>query len=70
MLLNKSEKYPHYTKKELNTIQKNVDRLKEIVGGIKSLTWPIGAIVIVDVNKEQSALKEAVNVRCASGCIS
>ena len=61
-VLDKSEKYPHYTKKELNAIRKKVDRLQAIVGGIKKLTWPIGAIVLVDVNKEQSALKEAVKV--------
>lgn len=61
-VLEKSEKYPHYTKKELNAIRKKVDRLQSIVGGIKKLTWPIGAIVIVDVNKEQSALKEAVKM--------
>ena len=61
-VINKSEKYPHYTKKELNSIKKNADRLNAIVGGIKSLAWPIGALVLVDVNKEQSALKEAVKV--------
>jgi small subunit ribosomal protein S2 len=61
-VLEKSEKYPHYTKKELNEIKKSVDRLAGIVGGIRTLTWPVGAIVLVDVNKEQSALKEAVKV--------
>ena len=61
-VISKAENYPHYTKKELNKIRKNVDRLQAIVGGIKTLTWPLGAIVIVDVNKEQSALKEAVKV--------
>ncbi len=61
-VISKAENYPHYTKKELNKIRKNVDRLQAIVGGIKTLSWPLGAIVIVDVNKEQSALKEAVKV--------
>jgi small subunit ribosomal protein S2 len=61
-VLAKSEKYPHYTKKELNEIKKSVDRLAGIVGGIRTLSWPVGAIVLVDVNKEQSALKEAVKV--------
>ncbi len=58
----KAESYPHYTKKELNSIRKNADRLEAVVGGIKTLKWPLGAIVLVDVNKEQSALKEAVSV--------
>src|SRR5579872_5859041 len=61
-VLEKSEKYPHYTKKELSEVQKNVDRLKGIVGGIRKLNWPVGAIVLVDVNKEHSALREAVSV--------
>ncbi len=49
-----------YTKKELNTISKQADRLRKNVGGIVNLKLPIGAVVIVDVRKEQSALKEAV----------
>ncbi len=59
-ILARSEKYPNYTKKELNVIQKNVNRLDKSVGGIRKLTWPLGAIVMVDVEKESSALKEAV----------
>lgn len=61
-VLKKSEQNSHYTKKELNEIKKSIDRLNIIVGGIRSLAWPIGAVVLVDVNKEQSALKEAVKV--------
>ncbi len=61
-VLEKSEKYPNYTKKELNEIKKQVDRLQNVVGGIRNLAWPIGAVVIVDINKEHSALKEAVSV--------
>ncbi len=58
-VLARSEKFPFYTKKELNVIQKAVERLKKNVGGIRSLTWPIGAIIIVDIIKERSALREA-----------
>lgn len=58
-VLERSEKFPFYTKKELNVIQKAVDRLEKNVGGIRSLRWPIGAIVIIDIIKERSALKEA-----------
>ncbi len=61
-VLEKSEKYPHYTKKELSKVKKNVDRMQNVIGGIRKLAWPIGAIVLVDVNKEHSALQEAVNV--------
>lgn len=59
-ILAKAEKYPYYTKKELNTFQKVVERLKKNVGGIVNLKWPIGAIVLVDIKKESSALKEAI----------
>ena len=49
----------HYTKKEFNTFSKNVDRLEKNIGGIVKLNWPVGAIVVVDVRKEASAIKEA-----------
>jgi len=58
-ILSKASKYPYYTKKELNTFQKVVERLKKNVGGIINLKWPIGALVLVDIKKEQSALREA-----------
>ncbi|HSW73830.1 MAG TPA: 30S ribosomal protein S2 [Candidatus Limnocylindria bacterium] len=58
-VLSKSEQFPHYTKKEFTIFQKMVERLTKNVGGIRNLTWPLGAIVLVDVTKERSALKEA-----------
>ena len=61
-VLAKAEKYPYYTKKELNTIAKNAEKLKKNIGGILNLTWPIGAVVVVDVSKEMSAVKEAATV--------
>lgn len=61
-ILAKSENFPHYTKKELNVFKKVVERLKINIGGITNLKWPIGAVVVVDVNKEQSAVKEALTM--------
>ncbi len=58
-VLAKSEKVSYYTKKELNVFQKIVSRLERSIGGIRNLSWPIGAVVVVDVNKEQSAIREA-----------
>jgi len=58
-VLVKSEKVSYYTKKELNVFQKIVNRLERSIGGIRNLSWPIGAVVVVDVNKEQSAIREA-----------
>lgn len=61
-ILVKSKEVSYYTKKELNTFQKIVNRLDRSVGGIRNLTWPMGAVVVVDVTKEQSAVREAVSV--------
>lgn len=61
-ILAKSEKFPHYTKKELNVFQKIINRLERSIGGIRNLTWPIGAVVVVDVNKERSAVREAATM--------
>ena len=58
-VLAKSEANPFYTKKELNLYKKTADKLEKTVGGIRKLMLPVGAIVIVDVSKEQSAVKEA-----------
>lgn len=49
----------HYTKKELNSFQKRVERLNKNIGGIIDMRFPIGAIVVVDVRKELSVVKEA-----------
>lgn len=57
-VLKKSDKV-HYTKKELNSFSKRVDRLEKNIGGIVKMKWPVGALVVVDVKKEQSAVKEA-----------
>jgi small subunit ribosomal protein S2 len=50
----------HYSKKELNTYQKRIDRLIKNVGGIRNLVWPVGAVVVVDVKREHVAIKEAL----------
>ncbi|MBA2306996.1 30S ribosomal protein S2 [Candidatus Dependentiae bacterium] len=57
-IIEKSEQFP-YKKKELNTLKKRVARLDRIVGGIKNLSWPVGAVVVVDVKKEHVCIKEA-----------
>ena len=49
----------HYTKKEIVTLSKVVERLGKNVSSIRGMTWPVGALVVVDVKKEQTAIKEA-----------
>ena len=61
-VIEKADKYPHYTKKELNVVQKAAVRLEHNVGGILNLKWPVGVLVIVDVLKERSALREAASM--------
>jgi ribosomal protein S2 len=49
----------HYKKKELSMIQKEVGRLEKNVGGIIDFRFPPAALIIVDAQKEISAIKEA-----------
>lgn len=49
-----------YTKKELVSLEKHKDRLAKNVGSIRSLSWPIGALLVVDAKKEHTAIKEAI----------
>lgn len=51
-----------YTKKELVGFEKEMEDLKERVGGIQDLIKPPDAIFVVDVKKEKTAVREA-NVR-------
>lgn len=60
-ILEKSQDF-NYTKKELNLIQKKLERLEKNVGGIVKLSWPIGAVLVVDAKKEEVCIKEAVSV--------
>ncbi len=57
-IINKAHQFS-YTKKELVTFQKMADRLNKNVGSIKGFSMPVGAVVVVDVKKEQTALREA-----------
>jgi small subunit ribosomal protein S2 len=49
----------HYKKKEISMIQKELARLEKNVGGIIDFEYPPTAIVVIDVKKEHSAIKEA-----------
>jgi small subunit ribosomal protein S2 len=50
------------TKKELSILKKKIDRAQKCVGGIESLSWPVGAIVVADAKKDRIAIEEAINV--------
>jgi small subunit ribosomal protein S2 len=60
-VLAKADQYA-YTKKERASLQKDIERLQRNVGTIRNFSWPIGALILVDVKKEQTALREALSV--------
>lgn len=60
-ILEKSSDF-NYTKQELNLIQKKIGRLEKNIGGIVKLSWPIGAVLVVDAKKEDVCIKEAVSM--------
>ena len=48
-----------YTKKEMNYLQKKIDKAERSVGGIERLNQKPGVLIIVGVKEERVALKEA-----------
>jgi small subunit ribosomal protein S2 len=52
----------HFKKKEIAMIQKEIGRLEKNIGGIVDLNYPPAAVIIVDANREASAVKEATNL--------
>lgn len=58
----KSDSQSVYTKRELNLLQKKVERSKKIISGIEKLSYPIGALIVTDVIKDQVAVKEAIRM--------
>ncbi|MHB9148393.1 MAG: 30S ribosomal protein S2 [Candidatus Amoebophilus sp.] len=58
-VLDKSDSF-NYSKKELSIFQKRAEKLEASVGGLRKLTWPVGAIVVVDIKKENVVIKEAL----------
>lgn len=61
-VIEKADKHAHYTKKEMSTMTKSAEKLGRNVSGIVDLTWPVGALVVVDVIKEASAIREAASM--------
>jgi|SaaInlV_200m_DNA_3_1039701.scaffolds.fasta_scaffold02793_4 small subunit ribosomal protein S2 len=48
-----------YTKREQLTIEREIAKLTDEVGGIESMTKPPEALFIIDIKEEKTALKEA-----------
>lgn len=60
-VLSKSADAQLYTKKELGVFAKLVERAERNVGGIRTMVWPLGALIVVDVRKEHVAIREALD---------
>ncbi len=52
--------YKKYTKRENVMIDKDIARLNHFLSGLRGLTEPPAAIFVVDVKKEEPAVKEAM----------
>jgi small subunit ribosomal protein S2 len=58
-----ASKFQHYTKKERLSIEREIERLRKIVGGMQHLTQLPDVLFLVDIKKNGSALKEASALR-------
>lgn len=54
-----SGKYDKYTKKEKLLMSREIAKLENLVGGIRGLSRKPGVVVLVDVKKELTAVREA-----------
>jgi small subunit ribosomal protein S2 len=55
----KSDAYKNMAKKEQLMLDRDKNKLERVLKGIMDLTKPPGALVVVDINKEHIAVKEA-----------
>lgn len=55
----KEGEYKKYTKKEQAGLDKEISRLEKFFGGLKELENPPAVLFIVDVKKEEAAVREA-----------
>lgn len=51
--------FAHYTKKERLLLSRKVEKLEETVGGLRGLKKYPGAIVVIDIKREKTAVAEA-----------
>lgn len=56
----KKGEFKKYSKKEQLKIKQNLEKLKRKIGGLKTLQKLPDVLFVVDINKEKTAIKEAV----------
>lgn len=55
----KEGKFDKYTKKERLLLDRKIEKLERFYGGLRGLNKNLGAIIVVDVKKERTAVSEA-----------
>lgn len=57
------DEFAHYTKKERLLIDRQIEKLEKLVGGVRTLTELPAALVLASARKESVAVREAVRKR-------
>ncbi|PIS20818.1 30S ribosomal protein S2 [candidate division WWE3 bacterium CG08_land_8_20_14_0_20_43_13] len=55
----KEGKYDHYTKRERLELEREINKLEEKVGGVRSLDRAVELVVLIDPRREKTAVREA-----------
>ena len=59
----KNNKFGKYTKKERLIMRREMAKLQDIVGGLKGMNEMPGAIFVIDLRREKTAVREATKMR-------
>lgn len=64
-----SEGVSQYSKKMISSLNREAKKLRKNLGGIRNMTEPPGAVIIVDPNREITAVKEANKLGIPAICL-
>ena len=68
-LVQSSEWETGYSKKMKSTLSRELKKIQRNLNGVRKMTRPPGALVVVDVRKEHNALREARALRIPTVCL-
>ncbi|MDQ5981344.1 MAG: small subunit ribosomal protein [Patescibacteria group bacterium] len=58
-----TDAFKHYTKKERLLLARKVEKLNDTVGGLRGLKKYPGAVVLIDIKREKTALRESLALK-------
>lgn len=58
-----TDAFKHYTKKERLLLARKVEKLNDTVGGLRGLKKYPGAVVLIDIKREKTALRESIALK-------